>query len=129
MLSKPDSLQIVEVCTGTGLHGTIDQAETTVLAHLGDDVESLPDPHETALPDVCGFELAPIMVECPECSGNGVIFVRATAAMWAGTLPSRGDMRGRTCGFCEGSGQVTLEEVRWYESAIAESFAELEVTP
>jgi hypothetical protein len=96
----------------------------TFRAHLGDGVDGLPDPREPDLPEAYGFELAPVLVDCPECAGNGAIFVRATAAMWAGLIPWPGDQRGETCGFCEGAGQVTLEEYRWYEQAIAESFAE-----
>ncbi len=116
-----DSLRIDEVCNGCVLRGTTDEGEEVFLAHLGDGADGLPDPDDLDLAEAYGFELAPVLVKCPECAGNGVIFSRATPAAWAGLIPWPGDMRGAPCGFCEGSGQVTLEERRWYELALADS--------
>jgi hypothetical protein len=120
----PDSLRIEEVCNGFVLCGpTVDGAEVC-LAHLGDGVDGLPDPHDPDLPEDYGFEILAVMVECPECGGTGMTFPRATCGMWAGLVPWPADVEGETCGFCEGSGEVPADEAEWYEQAIAESFAE-----
>jgi hypothetical protein len=120
----PNSLRVVEVCNGYVLRGTTPEGDDVFLAHLGDGVDGLPDPLDPDLPQDFGFELVPIMVECPECGGTGVTFPRATCGMWAGLMPWPDEVEGESCGLCDGTGEVPAEEAQWYEDAIAESFTE-----
>ena len=122
MQVRPDSIEIVEIVNGHALYGTTLEGKRVFLAHLGDGADGLPNPLDPELAEAYGFELAPILVECPECAGRGVIFARATAGMWAGIMTWPGDVRGETCSFCDGSGEVTAEQYRWYEAAMAETF-------
>jgi hypothetical protein len=114
-----DSLRVVEVCNGYVLRGITPQGDEVCLAHLGDGVDGLPDPHDPDLPEAYGFEVIE-MVECPECGGTGMIFPGATCGMWAGLVTWPADVEGESCGFCEGSGEVPADEAERHEQAVAD---------
>ena len=115
-----DSLQVVETCNGFALYGTTRQGEAVFLAHLGDGVDSLPDPRDPELPEAYGFSVLDL-VECPQCAGTGLLFPGATCGMWAGIMRWPADVQAETCDLCDGAGEVTAEEAGAYEQAVIAS--------
>ena len=118
-----DTLRVVETCNGFALYGTTRQGEAVFLAHLGDGVDSLPDPRDPELPEAYGFSVLDL-VECPQCAGTGLLFPGATCGMWAGLVPWPVDVQSACCDLCDGAGEVSSEEARCYEQAALTGMAE-----
>ena len=122
-----DTLRIEEVCNGFALYGNTPQGEAVFLAHLGDGVDGLPNPGDPELPEAYDFELVSPdagLVECPQCAGQGMLYLGATCDMWAGIMAWPADVQGETCELCDGAGEVTAEEAAAYEQAAIASIAD-----
>jgi hypothetical protein len=124
MIIVRDTLEIVEIGNGYALNGLSPEGKAVFVAHLGDGVDGLPDPQDPDLPEAYGFtvvESACRLVDCPLCSGSGLLFPGATCGMWAGLLPWPDDVTSELCDLCDGDGEVSpLVAAEYEEAALAE---------
>jgi hypothetical protein len=115
-----DTLQVVEIGNGYALYGLSPEGKAVFLAHLGDGVDGLPEVTDADLPEAYDFtvvESTCTFVDCPQCSGTGLLIPGATCGMWAGLMPWPDDVTSELCDLCDGVGAVSPLVAEEYEQA------------
>jgi hypothetical protein len=111
MIIVRDTLEVTEIGNGYALYGLSPEGKAVFVTHLGDGVDGLPDPQDPDLSEAYDFivvESACTLVDCPLCSGTGLLIPGATCGMWAGLVPWPDDITSEVCDLCDGDGEVSL---------------------
>jgi hypothetical protein len=119
-----DTLAIVEIGNGYALNGLSPEGKAVFVAHLGDGVDGLPEVTDADLPEAYDFtvvERTCTLVDCPQCSGTGLLIPGATCGMWAGLVPWPDDITSVICDLCDGDGEVSpLVAAEYAEAALVD---------